>query len=117
MKKILIVSSLVLAMCACNKTELNNTNEGYGDLQVSVNLEPQTKAAMSADELLNTASVKIYKANHKGMVRSYAYSEMPSKIHLTSDAYRVDIVAGDYVNFCNNFLQNIKDFAKICRKH
>lgn len=97
MKRIIFISSLLLAVCACNKAEMNAPEVGYGMLSMNVNVEAQTKAALTSEELLNTASVKIYKANHKGLVRSYAYSEMPSPFYLAADTYRVDVEAGEAV--------------------
>lgn len=97
MKKLFFVLSLALAVVSCNKTQTGEDVAGYGVLSMDVNLDGLTKAALSSDELLNTASVKIYKANHKGMVRSYKYSEMPSPFYLASDMYRVDVLAGEAV--------------------
>ena len=65
-----------------------------GVLSMDMSLTDQTKA-MSQDELLNTAQVKIYKADFSGLVRSYAYGNMPSPFYLAADAYRVDVVAGE----------------------
>ena len=50
---------------------------------------------MSDWDLLNTASVKIYKADFSGLVRSYTYNNMPSPFYLSADTYRVDVVAGE----------------------
>lgn len=97
MKRLIFISSLMLAVCACSKTDMNSPEEGYGMLSMNVNVEAQTKAALTSEELLNTATVKIYKANHKGLVRSYAYSEMPSPFYLATDTYRVDVEAGEAV--------------------
>ncbi len=97
MKKVLFILSLSLAVVSCNKTQTGEETAGYGVLSMNVNLDGVTKAAFSADELLNNASVKIYKSNHKGMVRSFKYSEMPSPFYLASDMYRVDVLAGETV--------------------
>ena len=78
-------------------TEINNTEAGYGLFSMDVKVEGETKAALSSEELLNTASIKIYKANNKGMVRSYVYSDMPSSFYLAADKYRVDVEAGEVV--------------------
>ena len=96
MKKIAIALGLVLAAVSCNKAELNE-EKGYGALNMKMSIEPQTKAALSSDELLNTASVKIYKDNFKGLVREYTYSDMPSPFYLASGNYRVDVAAGESV--------------------
>lgn len=96
MKKIAIALGLVLAAVSCNKAELNE-EQGVGVLNMSVSVDAQTKAALTSDELLNTASVKIYKANFKGQVREYIYSNMPTPFYLAADTYRVDVQAGEIV--------------------
>jgi hypothetical protein len=96
MKKIAIALSLVFAVISCNKAELNE-EKGEGLLNMRMSIDAQTKAALNSDELLNTASVKIYKANFKGLVREYTYSNMPSPFYLAADAYRVDVAAGEVV--------------------
>jgi len=96
MKKILTYLALGLALAAvsCTKADLKENGVGMGVLSMDMSLSDQTKA-MSQDELLNTAQVKIYKADFSGLVRSYAYSNMPSPFYLAADAYRVDVVAGE----------------------
>jgi len=96
MKKILTYLALGLALAAvsCTKADLKENGVGMGVLSMDMSLSDQTKA-MSQDELLNTAQVKIYKADCSGLVRSYAYSNMPSPFYLAADAYRVDVVAGE----------------------
>ena len=96
MKKILTYLALGLALAAvsCTKADLKENGVGMGVLSMDMSLSDQTKA-MSQDELLNTAQVKIYKADFSGLVRSYAYSNMPSPFYLSADAYRVDVVAGE----------------------
>ena len=69
MKKLFFVLSLVLAVVSCNKTQTGEDVAGYGVLSMDVNLDGLTKAALSSDELLNTASVKIYKANALTSIR------------------------------------------------
>lgn len=96
MKKIVIAVSLAFAVISCNKAELNKEN-GTGSLNMTMNIEAVTKAAMSDSDLLNTASVKIYKANYKGLIREYTYSDMPSPMYLATDTYRVDVQAGEIV--------------------
>lgn len=96
MKKITLFFCLVLAAAACNRADIKEDN-GVGILNMKMNIEVPTKASLSPDELLNTASVKIYKANFKGLVRSYVYSEMPSPFYLAADTYRVDVEAGEAV--------------------
>lgn len=99
MKKIftLITICLALAAVSCTKNELKQNEGGMGVLSMDMSLSQMTKA-MSQDELLNTATVKIYKADFSGMVRSYTYSNMPSPFYLVADTYRVDVEAGEAVN-------------------
>lgn len=96
MKKIALVLSLAVAVVSCNKAELNEEN-GVGVLNMKMSIESQTKAALSSDELQNTASVKIYKENYKGLVREYTYAQMPSPLYLANGGYRVDVAAGEIV--------------------
>lgn len=96
MKKILTYMTLCLALAvSCNKAELDQ-NTGTGVLCMDMKLSEQTKA-MTADELLASASVKIYKADFSGLVRSYTYSAMPNPFYLAADTYRVDVEAGEAV--------------------
>ncbi len=95
MKKLyysLLVMPLLVAACSAEST----VEEGEGAVSFSVNME-RTKAAMSSDELLSTAVIKIYKADFSGKVREYVYSQMPSQIYLPADEYRVDVTAGEIV--------------------
>lgn len=97
MKKIITILSVVLAAGAvsCTKVEVNE-DKGVGILSMDMTLSAQTRAA-SEDELRSAASVKIYKADFSGLVRSYTYSEMPSPLYLAADTYRVDVEAGEAV--------------------
>ncbi|MBQ3250046.1 MAG: DUF4493 domain-containing protein [Bacteroidales bacterium] len=95
MKKILTFMTICLALAvSCTKAELKKKESGMGVLSMGMSLSDQTKA-MSQDELLSSAQVKIYKADFSGLVRSYTYSNMPSPFYLAADAYRVDVVAGE----------------------
>ena len=95
MKKILTFMTICLALVvSCTKAELKEKEAGMGVLSMDMSLSDQTKA-MSQDELLSSAQVKIYKADFNGLVRSYTYSNMPSPFYLAADAYRVDVVAGE----------------------
>ena len=95
MKKILTFMTICLALAvSCTKAELKDKEAGMGVLSMDMSLSDQTKA-MSQDELLSSAQVKIYKADFSGLVRSYTYSNMPSPFYLAADAYRVDVVAGE----------------------
>ena len=99
MKKIITILSLGMALfvASCAKVELKE-NKGVGVLNVDMTLPVQTRAALSESELQNTASVKIYKADFSGLVRSYTYSSMPSPLYLAVDSYRVDVEAGEAVS-------------------
>ncbi len=95
MKKILTFMIICLALAvSCTKAELKEKEAGMGVLSMGMSLSDQTKA-MSQDELLSSALVKIYKADFSGLVRSYTYGNMPSPFYLAADAYRVDVVAGE----------------------
>ncbi|MCQ2179679.1 MAG: PCMD domain-containing protein [Bacteroidales bacterium] len=87
----IIASMAVLTLFSCNKME-NNTGAGRLTLGVAI---PETKAAMGAEDLLNTAKVNIYYADFSGLVRSYTYSETPEEIWLPANEYRVDVIAGE----------------------
>lgn len=90
-KSVLMIASVAaFGMMSCQ----NQFEQGSGSLSLTLTTE-MTKAAMSADELLANADVRIYKADFSGMVRHYKYSEMPSDIYLPADSYRVDVLAGE----------------------
>ena len=95
MKKILTIASVGLLMVAsCAKTELKENNEGMGMLTVDMSIPSHTRAYSEAD-LYNSAVVNIYKADFSGLVRSYAYNDIPSPLYLAADSYRVDVIAGE----------------------
>ena len=95
MKKILTIASLGLLMTvSCVKTELKDNNDGMGMLTVDMSIPSQTRAYSEAD-LYNSAVVNIYKADFSGLVRSYAYNDIPSPLYLAADSYRVDVIAGE----------------------
>lgn len=95
MKKILTIASACLLMAAsCAKTELKENNEGMGVLSVDMSIATQTRAYSETD-LYNSAVVNIYKADFSGLVRSYAYNDIPSPLYLAADSYRVDVLAGE----------------------
>lgn len=95
MKFILLPLSAALLAASCSKTEIAPASEGgEGTVTLGITI-PQTKAALSSDELLNSAKVKIYMADFSGLVRDYVYSEAPQTIYLPSDEYRVDVIAGE----------------------
>ena len=89
-KNIVYIFGAMLLAAACTKTP-----QGDGTFSLSVSVgEPATRAAMSQEELLSSAVVKIYKADFSGKVREYKYSEMPQALYLPADDYRVDVTAG-----------------------
>lgn len=95
MKRTVCFSILIAILASCTKDIAVKTGDGEGCMSLNVDIPSATKAAMSTDELLNTASVKIYKADFSGLVRSYKYSEMPQQLWLPVDEYRVDVLAGE----------------------
>lgn len=92
----MLTAATVLA-ASCSKEIRNASDKGEGSLTLSVELPAVTKAAMSSDELVNSASVKIYMADFSGLVRQYTYADAPSTIYLPADSYRVDVLAGEAV--------------------
>lgn len=91
-QKFIIAIIAVAALFSCNRAV--DIAEGDGCLSLGVAI-PETKAALSADALLNTARVNIYYADFSGLVRSYMYSETPGEIWLPANEYRVDVIAGE----------------------
>lgn len=79
-------------MAGCSKEKAASSGEGV--LCLSVNM-PQAKAAMTPEELEQSALVNIYKADFTGLVRSYRKSEISGSIYLPADEYRVDVKAGE----------------------
>lgn len=98
MRKLISIISLgfVLGAVSCTKQEVSQQEQGVGMLSMDMSVAAQTRA-LSEDELYNTAKVNIYKADYSGLVRSYAYSEIPSPLYLAADKYRVDVIAGEAV--------------------
>ena len=95
MKKILTFMTICLALAvSCTKSDLKEKETGVGVLSMDMTLSDQTKA-MTSDELLSNAQVKIYKSDFSGLVRSYTYDDMPKPFYLAADSYRVDVVAGE----------------------
>ena len=98
MKRIITImaAALTLAAASCTKSQMNES-KGEGALSMQMRISQQTKT-MTQEELLASASVKIYKADFSGLVRSYTYSTMPSPFYLAADTYRVDVEAGESVS-------------------
>ncbi|MGM9781682.1 MAG: PCMD domain-containing protein [Candidatus Cryptobacteroides sp.] len=87
---ICLAAAVLMASCK------DNMEPGLeGALCLSVQTQGDTKAAMSSEELLATADVRIYKADFSGMVRHYSYSQMPAEVYLPSGDYRIDVLAGE----------------------
>ena len=89
-----VVALMPIVSCSKAAVVADSAEKGEGAITLGVSI-PQTKAAMTSDELLNTAKVKIYMGDFSGLVREYAYSEAPETIWLPADEYRVDVIAGE----------------------
>ena len=94
-KYTILATALLFAAVSCLKTELIQDKE-LGTLSMDMSISQQTKAMSQAD-LLATATVKIYKSDFSGLVRSYTYANIPSPFYLAADTYRVDVEAGESV--------------------
>ena len=91
-KTFALITIAAAALLSCQKQQ--TTPEGEGALILSVSTG-ETRAAMTSDELLANADIRIYKDDFSGMVRHYKYSELPQRIYLPSGGYRIDVVAGE----------------------
>ena len=91
-KTFAIITIAAAALLSCQKQQ--TTPEGEGAVILSVSTDG-TKAAMTSDELLANADIRIYKDDFSGMVRHYRYSEIPQKIYLPAGGYRIDVLAGE----------------------
>ena len=91
-KTFAIITIAAAALLSCQKQQ--TTPEGEGALILSVSTG-ETRAAMTSDELLANADIRIYKDDFSGMVRHYRYSEIPQKIYLPAGGYRIDVLAGE----------------------
>ncbi|MBO4447553.1 MAG: DUF4493 domain-containing protein [Bacteroidales bacterium] len=89
-KSVVFILAGALMLCACNK----QAGEP-GALRLGVALDNSSKAAMTEGELLSSALVSIYYADYSGLVKQYRYGQMPEKIYLPANSYRVDVVAGE----------------------
>ena len=104
--KLIIPLAAAMMSAACNKYADNDAATGAFSLRIVVPAEteqtsaetPRTRTAtraMSQDELLNTAAIKIYNGDFTGLVREFVYSEMSGPIYLPAESYRIDIYAGE----------------------
>ncbi len=96
MKKIYAIAAIavILSAFSCSRISTDTSTDGEGSISLGVNIDG-TKAAMSDEQLLNTASVKIYMADFSGLIREYTYGSAPSVIYLPAESYRVDVEAGE----------------------
>lgn len=91
-KSIMILGAVALLFTSCVRELIYS---GDGRLSLKLTMEGETKAAMSQNELLSSAIIKIYKADFSGLVRQYVKSEMPNVLFLPADSYRIDVEAGE----------------------
>lgn len=96
MRKIYAIAIITASIMAasCTRTDIGDVTSGEGSISLGVSIDG-TKAAMSDEQLLNTASVKIYMADFSGLIREYTYGSAPSVIYLPADSYRIDVLAGE----------------------
>lgn len=103
--KLIIGLTAAIASAACSKYDDNNAATGAFSLRIVVPDETEQQAAatpshvatraMSQDELLNTASIRIYNGDFTGLIRKFIYSDMTGPIYLPANTYRIDIYAGE----------------------
>ena len=103
--KLIIGLTAAIASAACSKYDDNNAATGAFSLHIVVPDETEQQAAatpshdptraMSQDELLNTASIRIYNGDFTGLIRKFIYSDMTGPIYLPANTYRIDIYAGE----------------------
>ena len=94
--RLYFVFSLLAVTASCVKVELRQPETSYGYLEMSMAIDEMTKA-VSEEDLRNSAQVKIYKKDYSGLVREYAYADMPSPFYLAVGEYRADVFAGECV--------------------
>lgn len=93
MKKALLILSVIASAISCTKgaADLRRTAEGSVSLRLALD---RSKAAMTEEELTDSALLKIYMADFSGLVREHKVWEMPDKIYLPADNYRMDVLLG-----------------------
>ncbi|MCF0176203.1 MAG: DUF4493 domain-containing protein [Bacteroidales bacterium] len=96
MKKtgMLLLAAAISATSCVDYTTSGNADGGLS-LELAVNGLPETRAAMTETELLNSAIVRIYKSDFSGLVRQYVKADMPAVLYLPADGYRIDVEAGE----------------------
>lgn len=90
-----LTAVMALNLASCTLEYIDGNRVTGGSLSIDVDVENTTKAAMTEDELLKTAEVRIYMADYSGLIRKYSYTDMPKYIYLPTDSYRVDVEAGE----------------------
>ena len=111
----------MLMATSCEKDVFNSTsNDGGFSLSLNVNNQETvtSRAVMSAEDVKNSAQVKIYMPKNTGLIREYTYGDMEPVIYLpTGNGYRVDVIAGeaaqanpDKANFENKSYAGSADF-------
>lgn len=92
------ISIATLLMAASCTKDVSTEFTGKGGISLAATIDNAATRATDSETLLNEASVKIYKPNFDGLVRSYTYADMPQVIYLPEgNGYRVDVVAGELV--------------------
>lgn len=102
MKKLIYFAigvATMLMVASCEKDGFNgNSGEGGFSLALNVNNELASTRATNADDLIQSAQVKIYMPNFSGLIRQYTYKDMDEVVYLPSgNGYRVDVIAGEAV--------------------
>ena len=92
----IIAFGLIAVAASCVQVELRQPETAYGALEMRMSIDEMTKA-MTDDELRNSAIVNIYYKDYSGLVRTYAYNEIPSPFYLAVGEYRADVLAGECV--------------------
>lgn len=111
---LLNVVCAILLFCSCSEKKLQENGEGI--LQLKVKLKGDlpivsTRATLTDEELLQKC--KIYIRNGKGIVRKFAsLDEMPERVILVADSYKVEATAGDSVaaSFDDSYYKGIAEF-------
>lgn len=95
-----IVSMIIATSC---QKDVTNEIEEKGGFSLSLNVDNSeiavSRAAMTPEQTINNADVRIYKPNAMGLIRRYTYLDMPAVVYIpTGNGYRVDVSAGEIVN-------------------
>lgn len=93
------IASMLMAV-SCQKDAFDASSAGEGGFSLALSMTDSetvaTRAAMTNDEAIANANVKIYKPLYAGLIREYTYNAMPEVVYLpTGEGYRVDVVAGE----------------------